>query len=76
MALESPGARCEQAAQQLLVFGRLLPVEELVTKVDAVDVDAVAKVARRIFASRPTMASIGPVGQLEPFDRVLERLKA
>ena len=74
MALESPGARCEQAAQQLLVFGRLLPVEELVAKVDAVDVDAVAKVARRVFATRPTMSSIGPVGRLEPFERVLERL--
>ncbi len=75
MALESSGARCEQAAQQLLVFGRLLPVEEIVAKVDAVDAAAVAQVARRIFASRPTMASMGPINNLEPFDHIVDRLK-
>ncbi len=76
MGLESPGARCEQAAQQLLVYGRVLPVEEMVAKVDAVDVDAVANVARRIFRTHPTMTSIGPVGKIEPFDRVVGRLTA
>ena len=74
MALESSGARCEQAAQQLLVFGRLLPVDELVAKVDAVDTAAVSAVARRIFNSRPTMSSLGPVRNLEPFGRVADRL--
>ncbi len=74
MALESSGARCEQAAQQLLVFDRLLPVDELVAKVDAVDTAAVMAVARRVFGSRPTMSSLGPVRNLESFDRMASRL--
>lgn len=73
MGLESTGARCEQNAQQLLVFGRLVPTEELVAAIDRVDGAAVSNLAHRLFSSRPTLASIGPVSRLEPFDAVVRR---
>jgi predicted Zn-dependent peptidase len=76
MALESTSARCEQVAQHLLFYGRVIPIEEIVAKVDAIDVAAVARLARRIFATPPTLAAVGPLGRLEPLDALGRRLAA
>ena len=65
MALESTSSRCEQLAQQMLVFGRPIPVGEIVAKIDAVDAAAVARVTRRLLDSPPTLAALGPIGKLE-----------
>jgi len=64
MSLESTSARCEQLARQLMVFDRLIPVEEVVEKIDQVDAAAVCKVAERVFASKPTLTALGPIAAL------------
>lgn len=75
MARESTGSRCEQLAQQLLIYGRPLPPEEIVARIDAVGRGEVAGVARRILSSPPTLAAIGPIGRLEPLERIRRRLQ-
>ena len=74
MGLESTGTRCEQMAQHILVYGRPLSVEEIVAKIEAVDLAAVRRVAARISTSHPTLASLGPIAQVEDFARVAARL--
>ncbi|MFQ6018508.1 MAG: M16 family metallopeptidase [Kiloniellaceae bacterium] len=74
MSLESTGVRCEQLAQQILYHGRPLAVPEIVGKIEAVDAAAVRRFAGRLAAGRPTLASLGPIGRVEPFDRVAARL--
>jgi predicted Zn-dependent peptidase len=74
MAREGPSARCEQLAQQLLVYGRPLPMDEIIARVDAVDVDQVAAVARRLRAGPLTLAALGPIDRIEPYDRIAARL--
>ncbi len=74
MALESTSARVEQLAQQILVYGRPIPVAEQVAKIDAVDTEATARVASEVFGGRPTIAAIGPLGHLEDYDTVVSRL--
>ena len=74
MSLESTGARAEQLAQQMLIFGRPLPIEELVARVEAVNVSAVSALADRVFSGRPTLATIGPIERLEPYDQLESRL--
>ena len=74
MAREGPSARCEQLAQQLLVYGRPLPMEEIIARVDAVDVEQVAAVARRLRAGPLTLAALGPVDRIEPYDAIAARL--
>lgn len=74
MALESSMSRCEQLGQQLLVYDRAVPIEEIVSKIDAVDRDTVVAVARRLRRSRPTVAAIGPIDRLEDYDRIAARL--
>ncbi len=74
MSLESTSARCEQLARQLMVFGRPIPVAEAVARIEAVDTEAVLRAARRLLASKPTVAGLGPIGKLEPYERIVERL--
>ncbi|PWC81103.1 peptidase M16 [Azospirillum sp. TSH100] len=74
MALESTMSRCEQLGQQILIYDRPVPVEEIVAKIDGVDRDAVVKAATRLRASRPTVAALGPIAKLESYDRIAERL--
>ena len=66
MALESSSARCEQVGRQILVYGRPIPVPELVGKIDAVEAAAVTRVAERIMkGAAPAVAAIGPIERLE-----------
>ncbi len=74
MAREGPSARCEQLAQQLLVYGRPLPMDEIIARVDAVDVEQVAAVARRLRAGPLTLTALGPIDRLETYDRIAARL--
>jgi predicted Zn-dependent peptidase len=74
MSREGTSSRCEQLASQLLLYGRPIPVEEMVAKIEAVGTADVARVARRVFASSPTLASLGPVSQVPSLDAVRRRL--
>jgi predicted Zn-dependent peptidase len=74
MTLESPAARAGQIARQILLFGRLIPVEELVAKVEAISVGQVRDLAGRILSgSPPTVATVGPVNGMIGHDRIAER---
>lgn len=77
MSLESPAARAERLARQLLIFGRAIPTPEIVARIDAVDAAALVRVAWRLLGSgRPTIAAIGPVTGLEDYERIRSRLAA
>jgi predicted Zn-dependent peptidase len=75
MALESTGARCERLAQNLMVYGRIVPVEEIVTKIDAIDEVSVERVAMRLLTSAPTVAAVGPLGQLGDYGTIASRFQ-
>ncbi len=75
MSLEGTTARCEQHASHMLVFGRPLDPAELVGHIDAVDEDAVIRVASRLLSAAPTLAALGPIGRIEDYARLADRLK-
>ena len=75
MSLESPAARAGQLARQMLLFGRPIPVEEIVARIDDVSVTRVRDLAQRIFTgSPPTIAAIGPIDKLIRRDQIAGRL--
>lgn len=75
MALESSGARADQLARQLLFYGRIIPVDEIVRRVDAVTVEDVRAAARSLLSSsRPTFAGLGPKAGIESAARIAETL--
>jgi len=74
MALESTSSRSEQLARQIQLFDRAIPTEETVEKIDAVDVDAVKRVATRIFQGTPTLTVLGPVNKSTGIDQILHKI--
>ncbi|MGN6517259.1 MAG: M16 family metallopeptidase [Rhizomicrobium sp.] len=77
MGLEKPATRAEQIAAQFFTFGRVIPVSELISKLDAVDASAVRRFGERMMATRnPAMAALGPIGKLEFHDRFAQRFGA
>jgi predicted Zn-dependent peptidase len=66
MALESSGARIEQLARQIMVYGRPIPLAEIVTKVEAVTVESTRAAGRALLArSQAAIAVLGPGSGLE-----------
>lgn len=76
MALESSGARARQLASQILTYGRPLPLEELIARIDAVTVDSARAAGRALIRrSRPAVAALGPSKGLEGAATIVDSLQ-
>jgi predicted Zn-dependent peptidase len=73
MSMESTMSRAEQLGQHLLLFGRVIPMQEIIAKIDAVDAAALKAAAAELFASRPTVAAMGPLSHLESYQTTAAR---
>lgn len=61
MALESPMRRAESLSRQIALWGRPMPMEEIVALVDRVDADAVRAAARALLdGPAPSAVYLGP----------------
>jgi len=60
MSLESTGSRCEQLARQIQTFDRVIPMEEVLGKINAVTEADIRRAAVRHFRGVPTLATVGP----------------
>ncbi|QFU15795.1 M16 family metallopeptidase [Microvirga thermotolerans] len=74
-ALETPGGRLERIARQLLSWGRIIPSEEIVQKVDALTVEQVREAGRCLLQGAPTLAAIGPLKGLPPLADIAQALR-
>ena len=72
-ALESPTARSEQIARQILAFDRVLTRAEMIGKVEALGLDEIKAAGARAMASAPTVGAIGPVAKVLSAERVAAR---
>ncbi len=62
MSMESPAARAGQVARQILLFGRPIPNDELMERLDALSTERIRDLASRLFHdNKPTLTAIGPV---------------
>jgi predicted Zn-dependent peptidase len=75
MALESSSARVDQLARQMLAYGRPIPVDEIVGRVEAVTVESARAAGRALIArSRPAVTALGPGRGLESAAAIAESL--
>lgn len=75
MGMEPCSGRAEQLARHLLVYGRIVPAQEFVERIDAVDAEKVRRFAARILQkAKPTVAAIGPLKNLEAPEAIAARL--
>jgi predicted Zn-dependent peptidase len=76
MTLESPAARAGQIARQLMFHGRPLPLDELAARIAAVTPTMVSDfLARMVTEGLPTLAAIGPIGDVPRLDAISTRFK-
>jgi predicted Zn-dependent peptidase len=75
MALESSEARVGQLARQMLAYGRPLPVDEIVAKVDAVTVKSARDAGQTLIRrAKPAIAALGPGSGLASTAAIAESL--
>ena len=75
MALESSGARANQLANQILTYGRPVPLEEIVGKIEAVTADTTRAAGRALVArSKPAISALGPAKGLEAAASIVQGL--
>ena len=76
MALESPMSRAGQIARQLLLFGRIVPNEELMDRLSALTIERLRDLSTRLFCQgNPTLAAIGPLSTLPPIEDIVGQLQ-
>ena len=76
MGRESMMNRADQQAKHLIHYGDVLDVKKKLRKVAEIKVDDVHKAARRIFSAKPTLAALGPLRGLEPYETVRGRFSS
>jgi len=75
MALESSSARTEQLARQMFAWGRPIPLDELIARIEAVTVESARAAGRALISrGRPSIAAIGPGPGLESAAAIAESL--
>jgi predicted Zn-dependent peptidase len=76
MGRESMMTRADQQAKYAIYRNEALVLKELTSLIDGITKDSVSALARRIFATPPTLAALGPLAQLESYDSITKRLAA
>jgi predicted Zn-dependent peptidase len=73
MGQESTSRRCRSNASKYLMHSKIISHEEIISKIDAVQLDDLERARLNILKSNITLSSIGPVQDLESLDSIKAR---
>jgi predicted Zn-dependent peptidase len=77
MSQESSSTRADTIGRRLMCYGRYISTAEILEKINAVKVSSLSAMMERILTtSKPTVAAIGDLNQLESYDKIAKRLQA
>jgi predicted Zn-dependent peptidase len=74
MSMESSGNRAEKLVNNLSIFGRVIPNEEIVAKIDAITVEDIQNCFKTLLSSKCTLSAVGKIDQLQSYDSIISRL--
>ncbi|MBQ8251610.1 MAG: insulinase family protein [Alphaproteobacteria bacterium] len=75
MRLENISSHAEMNAIDTILFGKIIPKEEVIAKINAVQKTDLERVAGEIISKQPTLAALGPINEVLPFEKIIDRLK-
>lgn len=75
MGLESSSSYTEVIARQLLIFNRVIPIDEMVERIENVSRDDVLQTAQKILSTVPTYALVGDIKNHFGYEKIQEMLK-
>ena len=73
MGLENTSTRCETIATQTLAFGKPRPLDQMIANIDHVSTEDIGRVAKKVFASTPTVTALGPISHMDSYDKIAAR---
>ena len=77
MGLESASARAERLARMLTIWDRIPTLDEIVKKIDAVDLNDVRHFSDSIISNKkPTLSTYGPISNGVSFNQIIDSLVA
>lgn len=76
MSLESSSSTAEIIARQMLLFGRIIPTDEMVERINNVTREDVLSVAQKVFSTNPIYCLVGAVDNRVDYDELKQLLKA
>ena len=74
MALESTASRSEQIARQLQIFNRIIPVKQVIKRIEEDSATDLKRAAQRLLNSKLTFTALGAIQNIESFDTISNRL--
>lgn len=74
MSRESMMTRADHNAKSLLLYGKIRTAEEILASINAVNENDIRRVAEKIFSSKPILTALGPLENLESYDKMTSRL--
>ncbi len=76
MRAENISTHAESNAVDLVIHDRVVPMEELIEKIESVSQKDLIRVAKAVLKTKPTLAALGPVKHVMSYDDIVSRLKA
>jgi len=71
MALESPISRLNQIARQVSIYGRVIPTNEIMSKIDQQNIDSIQEYAQNMLENSVlTVSALGPISKLHDYDKL------
>ena len=74
MGQESTSRRCRSNASKYLMHNEIISHEEIISKIDAVQLEDLERARSNILSSNITLSSIGPIKYLEDIGKIKSRL--
>ena len=77
MGQESPAARAGQIARHMMLYGRIIPNNEMMERLAGITTERLTDLAGRLFFdTKPTLSAIGPLEHLAPMEKIVASLSA
>ena len=75
MALESSSATVEVLARQMLIFNRVISVDEMVERIEKISREDIRTIANQIFETNPTYALVGDIDGYPSYDEIKKLIR-
>ena len=68
-------ATAEVIARQMLLYNRVIPIAEIVERIEAVSAEDIQKAAQILFTSKPTYTLLGDITDYPDYERLQKYLQ-
>jgi len=75
MGLESSSTTAEVMARQQLIHGRVIPVKEIVERIDNVSKEKIRHLAQQIFSGQPTYTLLGNLKDYPAYEEITKMMQ-